>query len=72
MTPWKHPFTPARTTIRLDFRAQGRAALRTLLDRIDGGIDTALEVPAPTLILRGSTGPSAPHRSDPLPVYRIT
>lgn len=58
-TPEAPYFTPSLTTIRLDFRAQGRAALQLLLDRIDGGTaepDPAL--PQPELILRSSTGPA--------------
>lgn len=60
-TPESAFFMPALTTIRLDFRAQGRAAFAALLDRIDGD---AAAVPQdrtePTLVVRDST--AAPSR----------
>ncbi len=50
-------FTPALTTIRLDFRAQGRDALSTLLRAIDGDARVDSGIPQPRLMLRNSTGP---------------
>lgn len=52
-------FTPSLTTVRIDFRTQGRDAVRALLARV-GSPDLRDPAPAvvesPTLILRESTG----------------
>lgn len=51
-------FTPALTTVRLDFRNQGRAAFAALLERIDGNPDsTPTDRPEATVVIRESTGP---------------
>jgi DNA-binding LacI/PurR family transcriptional regulator len=63
-TPEAPYFTPALTTIRLDFRAQGRTALRLLLDRIEGGaMAERPELPEPVLVLRASTAPPSGARA---------
>jgi LacI family transcriptional regulator len=46
--------TPALTTVRVDKRALGAAALDLLLARIAGRVDHAARVLAPTLIVRAS------------------
>ena len=50
-------YRPALTTVRLDFAAAGRAALRRLLQVLDEDPTGALEPPAPSLVLRESSGP---------------
>jgi len=50
-------YMPALTTVRLDFAAAGRAALRRLLQVLDEDPTGALEPPAPSLVLRESSGP---------------
>ncbi|WP_159989428.1 MULTISPECIES: substrate-binding domain-containing protein [Rathayibacter] len=58
-TPEAAYFSPALTTIRLDFATQGRAALRALLARIDGKTATVpSDGPSATLVVRESTGPA--------------
>lgn len=52
-------FMPALTTVRLDFRAQGRAALAALLDLIGGDDTPGADRPEQTVVLRASTGPVA-------------
>jgi DNA-binding LacI/PurR family transcriptional regulator len=67
-TPEAAYFTPSLTTVRLDFRTQGRDAVRTLLTEIDpGSLDRrhdSSRVQEPTrnnesLIIRKSTAPAA-------------
>lgn len=61
-TPESPYFTPALTTVRLDFRAQGRDALAALLAAINGGQAAPAPVASPSaspLIVRSSTGPAA-------------
>lgn len=59
-TPESAYFMPALTTVRLDFRNQGRAALRALLDRIEGNpLSVPADSPAETIVLRESTGPAS-------------
>jgi DNA-binding LacI/PurR family transcriptional regulator len=55
-------FMPALTTVRLDFRAQGRAALASLLELMDDHPMTPAAPPAETIVLRASTGPVALRR----------
>lgn len=60
-TPEAAYFTPALTTVRLDFRSQGRDAVRGLLQRIDGTdpLGAAPEAPdTPRPVIRDSTGPA--------------
>lgn len=56
-TPEAPYFTPSLTTMRLDFRAQGREALTTLLRRIGDAPETPDRIPAPELVIRDSTAP---------------
>jgi DNA-binding LacI/PurR family transcriptional regulator len=49
-------FTPALTTVRLDFTELGRAAFATLQERI-GAAPAAGSRPAPELLVRESSGP---------------
>jgi DNA-binding LacI/PurR family transcriptional regulator len=55
-------FTPALTTVRLDFAELGRAAFAALQERI-GGAQTAGPRPRPELIVRESSGPPPPRRA---------
>ncbi|MCM6761672.1 substrate-binding domain-containing protein [Rathayibacter sp. ZW T2_19] len=58
-TPEAAYFTPALTTVQLDFDAQGREALLALLARIDDpAAEFGAEGPRPTLVLRSSSGPA--------------
>jgi len=56
-TPESAYFIPALTTLRLDFREQGKNALRALLNEIGEGEDRPGFLPPPTLVVRDSTGP---------------
>lgn len=56
-TPESAYFTPALTTVRLDFRVQGKNALVSLLNEIGEGADRPSFLPPPTLVMRDSTGP---------------
>lgn len=61
-TPESPYFTPALTTVRLDFRAQGRDALAALLAEINGtqSADDSNTSPATSpLVIRSSTGPAS-------------
>lgn len=61
-TPESAFFTPALTTVRMDFQAQGRNDLATLLDMIDPTrTDEAPGIPVPQLCIRESTAPRSPH-----------
>ncbi len=51
-------FMPALTTVRLDFRAQGRAALGALLELINDNLMSPVAPPEQTVMLRASTGPA--------------
>ncbi len=62
-TPESPYFTPSLTTVRLDFRAQGRQVLETLLTEL--GVttepedrDSAPDPPSVTVMIRESTGPA--------------
>lgn len=60
-TPESAFFTPALTTVRLDFRAQGRDALAALLVQIDGAQtadDSDASRASSPLVIRSSTGPA--------------
>jgi DNA-binding LacI/PurR family transcriptional regulator len=51
-------FTPPLTTVRQDFGAMGRSALRLMLDVMQEAIDPAARLTvAPELVVRRSTGP---------------
>ncbi len=51
-------FTPPLTTVRQDFGAMGRSALRLMLDVMEETIDPAARLTvAPELVVRRSTGP---------------
>ncbi|BDV32300.1 substrate-binding domain-containing protein [Microbacterium terricola] len=61
-TPEAAYFTPSLTTIRLDFRAQGREALAELLRQVDPARpESESEIPRidSALLIRESTGPAA-------------
>jgi DNA-binding LacI/PurR family transcriptional regulator len=55
-TPEAAFYTPALTTIRMDFRSQGRDALSELRAQIEESGPLARTMPAPELIVRESTG----------------
>jgi LacI family transcriptional regulator len=60
-TPEAAYFTPALTTVPLDFRTQGRDAVRSLLERIDAPHPLAPSPGSPSTprpIIRESTGPA--------------
>lgn len=57
-TPEAPYFTPSLTTIRLDFRAQGRDAVNAFLSEIEPDISAASTMPKPALVVRDSTGPA--------------
>ena len=57
-TPEAPYYTPALTTLRLDFLAQGRDAVTSLLRRIDPAVDGAPARSEPRLVVRDSTGPA--------------
>lgn len=60
-TPEAAYFTPSLTTVHLDFRAQGRASLRRLLDKLGVSSDSWEQTTQPEsqqLVLRDSTGPA--------------
>ncbi|GAA4484512.1 LacI family DNA-binding transcriptional regulator [Microbacterium panaciterrae] len=56
-TPEAPYFTPALTTIRHDFREQGKNALLSLLNEIGEDVDHPSFLTTPTLVVRDSTGP---------------
>jgi len=56
-TPEAPYFTPSLTTVRLDFRAQGREAVSSLLAAIEPTAPQESTRPAPELIIRDSSGP---------------
>jgi DNA-binding LacI/PurR family transcriptional regulator len=61
-TPETPYFTPALTTVRLDFRAQGRDGVADLLAQIDGArpaTESDASPPTSPLVVRASTGPAA-------------
>ncbi|MBT2500874.1 substrate-binding domain-containing protein [Agromyces sp. ISL-38] len=64
-TPEAAYFTPALTTIRLDFKEQGKNALVALLNEIGDGGEHPSFLPAPTLVLRDSTGPRSTGATNP-------
>lgn len=57
-------FDPPLTTVHLPAHDLGRAAGLALLDRIDGRAGEARTVLPTELVIRSSTGPPAPSRSD--------
>jgi DNA-binding LacI/PurR family transcriptional regulator len=54
-------WTPALTTVRMDFAALGRASFEMALATLAGEIPRMPDLPAPMLVVRDSTGP-APRR----------
>jgi LacI family transcriptional regulator len=50
-------FRPPLTTLRIDFEAQGKAAVDQLLERIGHSAPAASAAPTPLLVTRQSTGP---------------
>ncbi|MGN7862363.1 LacI family DNA-binding transcriptional regulator [Microbacterium sp. 22303] len=64
-TPEAPYFTPALTTVRLDFREQGKNALTALLNEIGQGEEHPNFLPAPTLVIRDSTGSVNPFTTLP-------
>lgn len=56
-------FTPALTTVRMEFRDQGKNALVSLLREIGEVQEQAGVLPPPMLVLRDSTGPLVSTRS---------
>ncbi|WP_353816607.1 LacI family DNA-binding transcriptional regulator [Agromyces sp. SYSU T00266] len=57
-TPEAAYFDPPLTTLRLDFEAQGRAAVRALLSRIEPDVTEPSPPASPQLMVRESTGPA--------------
>lgn len=55
-TPQSRFYSPALTTVRLDFTELGRVAFATLQDQL-GGVRTVRPWPVPELIVRDSSGP---------------
>jgi DNA-binding LacI/PurR family transcriptional regulator len=56
-------WTPALTTVRMDFAALGRASFDMALDMLADEVPRAPVLPVPTLVVRESTGP-APRSGD--------
>jgi len=52
-------YAPPLTTLRMDFAAQGRVAVRNLIRRITNEESSTEAPPAPQLVVRRSTGPAA-------------
>lgn len=50
-------WTPALTTVRMDFAALGRACLAALVAEVEGGPPPAVDLAAPSLVVRESTAP---------------
>jgi DNA-binding LacI/PurR family transcriptional regulator len=51
-------WTPALTTVRMDFAALGRASFEMALAMLEGQAPGTPDLPAPMLVLRESTGPA--------------
>jgi DNA-binding LacI/PurR family transcriptional regulator len=52
-------WTPALTTVRMDFAALGRACLAAIATKVTGFPHQAVELPPPSLVIRESTAPPA-------------
>lgn len=63
-TPLSAYYTPALTTVRLDFTELGRAAFAALAEQI-GIAQSTRSLPRPELVVRESSGPPPPARQAP-------
>jgi len=66
--PWFARYlVPALTTVAVPFHELGRQAVLALMERLDGAEprDVVVREPAPTLVVRGSTGPARRHAPEP-------